>query len=205
MEPTIDAQQSHDQAGFRRKFCTEDHLFTTTMIQEIAKEWQIPVWIATLDFKKAFDTVSHDSLWSALAEQGIDDGYIALLTQLYTSQTATVKTDLLSREFKIERGTKQGDPLSSLLFNCLSESIFRKIKPVWKKRRTGLRLASSDDEALTNLRFADDVLLFASSLPALTKILDDIHEAALQTGLELHPDKTKILHNLDTRRPRQHP
>ena len=52
MEPTLDSQQSYDQAGFRRKFCTEDHLFTTTMIQEIAQEWQIPIWIATLDFKR---------------------------------------------------------------------------------------------------------------------------------------------------------
>ena len=205
MEPTLDSQQSHDQAGFRRKFCTEDHLFTNTMIQEIAQEWQIPIWIATLDFKKAFDTVSHDSLWSALAEQGVAPGYITLLAQLYTNQTATVKTDLLSRGFKIQRGTKQGDPLSSLLFNCLSESIFRKVKTIWKKRRAGIRLATNDDTSLTNLRFADDVLLFATSLPALTKMLGDVQQAALETGLELHPDKTKILHNIHNRRPRQQP
>jgi len=69
--PLHQTQQSTDQAGFRRNFCTNDHLFTTMMIQEIAQEWQIPVWTATLDFKKAFDTVSHDTLWTALTEQNV--------------------------------------------------------------------------------------------------------------------------------------
>ena len=66
LEPTLDAQQSPDQAGFRKGFCTDDHLLTMTFIQEIAYEHQVPVWAATLDFKKAFDTVSHHALWSAL-------------------------------------------------------------------------------------------------------------------------------------------
>ena len=114
LEPTLDSQQPPDQAGFRHHYSTEDHLFTLTMIQETANEWQVPVWIATLDFKKAFDTVSHDALWTALTEQGVATPYVTLLRNMYTNQTATVKTDVTSREFRIERGTKQGDPLSSM-------------------------------------------------------------------------------------------
>ena len=50
LEEILDPHQSPDQAGFRRGFCTEDHLFTLVLIQEKAYEWQVPVWIATLDF-----------------------------------------------------------------------------------------------------------------------------------------------------------
>jgi len=53
------------------------------------------------------------------------------------------------------------------------------------------------------LRFADDVLLFATTLPQLTTMLNDLHEVAGRCGLELHPDKTAILCNLSQRRGRQ--
>ena len=49
---------------------------------------------------------------------------------------------------------------------------------------------------MTNLRFADDVLLFATSLSAITKMLVDVKVEAEKRGLQLHPDKTKILQNL---------
>ena len=97
------------------------------MVQEMVSEWQVPLWVATIDFKKAFDTVSHSSLWAALSEQGVETNYVHLLTRLYTDQTGVVKTDVLSKVFDIQRGTKQGDPLSSLLFNALSESFFRRL------------------------------------------------------------------------------
>jgi len=205
LETTLDSQQPPEQAGFRRHFSTDDHLFTFSLIQEAANEWQLPLWIATIDFKKAFDTVSHTSLVTALHEQGVSDNYIHLLTRLYTDQTGRVKTDVLSKEFRIERGTKQGDPLSSMLFNSLSESIFRRLQHKWQKRGCGLRLQAMGQTTLTNLRFADDVLVFATTLPQLKAMIRELADEAWKAGLELHPDKTKILHNVTRRRPRQQP
>ena len=195
LEPILDLQQCPDQAGFRRKYCTEDHLLTLTIIQEKAEEWQQYVWIAALDFKKAFDTVSHDSLWKALQDQEVPDGYVALLKSLYSDQVGNVKTDRLSKDFQIERGTKQGDPLSSLLFNCVLEDIMRKTKDLWAQRGYGLQIGFLDKTKINNLRFADDVLLISTSLPHITKMLKDMIVIARQYGLELHPDKTKILSN----------
>ena len=43
----------------------------------------------------------------------------------------------MSKEFDILRGTKQGDPLSSLLFNAVLEDIFAEVKPAWEKRILG--------------------------------------------------------------------
>ena len=157
LHPILDPQQSSDQAGFRPHRSTCDHLFTITQVHEMAEEWTIPLWTATVDFKKAFDTVTHQSIWRALSDQGTPVAYVQLLAKLYDGQTATVRTDRMSREFHIQRGTKQGDPLSSLLFNCVSESIMRTIKQKWSKNRIGLQLQGGH-ERLPNLRFADYTL-----------------------------------------------
>jgi len=100
---------------------------------------------------------------------------------------------------------KQGDPLSSLLFNSVSEDVFRPLQERWQKRKHGLHLTPLDDTTLTNLRFADDVLFFARSLPQLKSMLADVCAGAENVGLQLHPDKTKILHNIQRRRPTTQP
>ena len=41
------------------------------MLQEKCQEYRIPLWVAAIDFKKAFDTVEHVSIWDALREQGV--------------------------------------------------------------------------------------------------------------------------------------
>jgi len=195
LEPNLDREQSSDQAGFRHRYSTEDHLLTATLIQEIADEYQVPLWVATLDFKKAFDVINHESLWNALRQQGIQDGYINLLQQLYANQTGVVQTDVTSRRFSIQQGVKQGDPLSSLLFNALSESMMRTLKQKWAAAKYGIRLCPIAGWSLTNLRFADDILLYSTSLSTISQMIKDVSEEGVKHGLRLHPDKTKILHN----------
>ena len=97
--------------------------------------------------------------------------------------------------FNIEGGAKQGDTLSSLLLNGVSESLMRKLKYKWQNKRHGIQLQPHGGERLTNLRFADDILLTSTSLPSLTNMIADLNDEASKIGLQLHPDKTKILHN----------
>ena len=49
------AEQCPDQAGFRAGYNCDDHLFATTLLAEKCNEFNVPLWTATLDFKKAFD------------------------------------------------------------------------------------------------------------------------------------------------------
>ena len=61
-------EQSADQAGFRPGFSCDDHLFTLSILTEKYNEFNIPLWVTTLDFKKAFDSVKHNRTWEALRE-----------------------------------------------------------------------------------------------------------------------------------------
>ena len=82
------------------------------------------MWVATIDFMKAFDFITHNSMWDALKSCGIELEYINLLKRLYKNQKATVMTGKESDMFEIIKGTQQGDPLSSLLFNTALKDDF---------------------------------------------------------------------------------
>ena len=161
---------------------------------EKVNEFGKPLWIATLDFQKAFDSVSHAAIWEALAKQGVHTTYIDLLQRLYDGQLAYVQTDQPSRQFPIHRGTKQGDPISPILFNAVIEHIMSKLKYQWGARKYGFSIKDFMDN-ITNLRYADDILLIARSLPQMRQMLSDVARESALVGLRLHPGKTKILHN----------
>ena len=95
-----------------------------------------------------------------------------------------------------ERGTKQGDPLSSLLFNSVLQKTLKDDLLDWQKKRgMGICLGDKDHDCLTNMRFADDVLLFTSSKEQLQKMLCDFKRSTEKVGLKIHPAKTKNLSN----------
>ena len=151
LQPLLDRQQSIDQAGFRPNFSTLHHISTFVFISEKAFEWQQPVWVAALDFRKAFDTVEHECLWKSPKSQGLPDGYIRVLANLYAGRSGQVRTDRISRPFDIMRGTKQGDPLSCILFNAILEDIMREVKPTSVQQNWWLQLGHTELSHLTNL------------------------------------------------------
>ena len=93
------------------------------------------MWTATTDFTKAFDSITHKSIWKALDSCGIEHDYISLLKKIFRDQ---VLTDEESNMFEINKGTKQGDLLSSLLFNMfLQKSTGRRHSALAKEKRNG--------------------------------------------------------------------
>ena len=77
--PMLDQYQAEDQAGFRKTYQTTDHLATYRMLEQKCQEWGIKMWTATVDFMKAFDSISHNSIWKALLSCNVDLGYVCLL------------------------------------------------------------------------------------------------------------------------------
>ena len=68
-----------------------------------------------VDFTKTFDSISHNSMWEALKSCNVDHEHVSLLRKIYRDQKASVQTDEESNIFDIKKGSKQGDPMSSLL------------------------------------------------------------------------------------------
>eukprot|EP00959_Pyramimonas_sp_CCMP1952_P466542 9490124-Pyramimonas_sp.AAC.1 len=115
------------------------------------------LWVATLGFKRAMESVEHESIWAALTEQSVETAYVALFQWFCEGQTGAVKTDVSNRTLQHSAGHETGRPAQLLLSNY-GAPLDR-----WPPNGSGKRRVSNKGvartAALANLRFADDVLL----------------------------------------------
>lgn len=79
----LDSHQPPEQAGFRPAFSTTDHLHTLNQIVEKHNEFSKPLYLAFVDYSKAFDSITHSSIFSALYNQNIDPAYITIIQAIY--------------------------------------------------------------------------------------------------------------------------
>ena len=188
MKHILRNSQSDEQAAFKSGFSTNDHLQSVNQIIEKSREYNIPMYFAFIDFKKAFDSVEHSVIWTALEVFGVPPSYITLLKNIYDNSTASIITEKTGRKFNIRRGVKQGDPISPILFTTVLEMIFSKLD--WDRK--GINIHGKN---LTNLRFADDIILFSTNAEELQEMICALSNECSKCGLEANSDKTKLMTN----------
>ena len=123
---------------------------------------------------------------------------IASLQRLYADMHASVFLwhGAETRDVAIERGVRQGDPLSPLLFNLVLNAVFEELRPTWQRRGYGTNVGQAvTGDRLTHVAFADDMTLLARSWTMLKRMLSQVRDALAKRGLTLHPDKCKAQTN----------
>ena len=101
-----------------------------------------------------------------------------------------------SRRFEVQRGVRQGDPLSPVLFNLLLTQVLKEVDPVWQRRGYGTNVGQMiTGRRLTHVAFADDMTLISRSWLSLKRMVITLREALRYRGLELHPSKCKAQTN----------
>jgi len=66
MQKVAHEQIPNVQMGFRKGVGTRDQIFNLRVIMKKAYEAPVPLYMAFVDYKKAFETVKHDKLWNVL-------------------------------------------------------------------------------------------------------------------------------------------
>ena len=74
-----------EQNGFRKGRSCMDCIFSASQIIEKHREFNIPTYIAFIDFKKAFDSVDRDKLWTIMSSKGIPALLITAIQKTYTA------------------------------------------------------------------------------------------------------------------------
>ncbi len=123
---------------------------------------------ATLDAEKTFDRVDWSFLFISLNHFGFQSYFTNWIKTLYNSPTASVITNgIISRPFQLLRGTRQGCPLSPLLFALFIEPLAASIRQ--SNHITGIQSKSHHHKISL---YADDILLYITN-PSL--LLPSVH------------------------------
>jgi len=140
-------------------------------------------WCIDLDIKGFFDNLDHMLMMKAITFH-TDEKWIHLYAERWLKAPLQREDGEL---IKREKGTPQGGVVSPLLANIFMHHAFDD----WMKRRF---------PDVKFERFADDILAHCSSLKQAEKVLGEIRIRLKECGLELHPEKTKMVYCKDSDR-----
>ena len=146
------------QNGFRKKRGTRDNILILRAIIDKTLKAGEEMMITYIDFKAAFDSVSHRFLDDALKEAGASDKSRAIFRAIYDSAEAVVRSQsadgqsCYSTSFSVDRGVVQGDIFSPLCFIIAFQQI---MKLHDNHAGEGTRL-TEDGPPVTDLAYADD-------------------------------------------------
>ena len=156
-----------NQASFRKGYRTTDHKFTLfSIINHSLNVRKKPLYVCFVDFKKAFDTVSHHILWCKLIRYGIKGKLLDLIKSMYEKVKSCVRSDDgLTKLFAYKRGLRQGCLLSPLLFALFLNDLNNFILD-------GAEGITLWDTSLCAMLYADDLILVAESSADLQAQMD---------------------------------
>lgn len=174
------------QCGFRRGRSTTDQIFTLRQIMEKAWEFNISIHQLFVDFKQAYDSLERQPLFEIMNEFGIPRKLINLTKATLTDTKCKIMIrSTQSEPFIIDTGVRQGDKLSTLLFNLSLEKVARAMSINWE----GTIFYSSKQLAA----FADDADLIGRGTLAIKESFIEMEREASKEGLLVNEEKTKYL------------
>ena len=180
---------SPHQIGFMKDCRTADHNFLLRTLVEKSKMNKKKLYVAFIDFKKAYDTVDRHLLFERLRKIGINGQFYRNIVSMYKNTNYSIKLkDGCIEPIHSNLGLRQGCPLSPMLFNLFIEDI-------------GDIFTNAIDDDPVNLQgklishflYADDLVLVSESACGLQNCLDKLGTYAERKSLTISIKKSKTM------------
>ncbi len=177
--------QSKFQCGFRQDYRTTDNIL---ILNEAIRTTKSPLYIAFIDFKKAFDKLWRHGLLMKLSSLHIGGNFYKVIRDMYSNNTSQIKLGgKLTPSFVCDLGVRQGDSLSPTLFNLFVDDI------------SGLLQNNECDPfnlngtLISSLFYADDLVILSRSRTGLQRAMNKLTKYCQQWHLEVNAKKSQIM------------
>lgn len=171
IEPELERHFHPDSYGYR-----PDKSAHQALEQVRTRCWQRP-WVLDMDIKGFFDAIDHELLMRAVDKHVAEPWQRLYIVRWLQAPVQYPDGSIEQRT----QGTPQGGVISPLLANLFLHYTF----DVWvEKHRKGVQFA----------RYADDIICHCRTEKEAVELQSVLTERFKQCGLELHPEKTKIVY-----------
>jgi RNA-directed DNA polymerase len=174
LEPELEKQFHPDSYGYRPGKSALD------AVEQARKRCWRKDWVLDLDIRAFFDTLSHDLLLRAVRKH-TDCAWVRLYIERWLKAPVQREDGTLEAR---EKGTPQGSVVSPLLANLFLHYAFD-------------RWMATHHPSLPFERYADDILCHCHSEAQARDLWRVLEQRFADCGLELHPEKTKIVYCKD--------
>lgn len=177
LETLVEPVFHRDSYGYRRGRSALDALAVTRR-----RCWGQD-WVVDLDIRAFFDSVPHDLMMKAVAAHTSERWLLLYIERWLKAPMLMPDGTMVARV----KGTPQGSPISALLANLFMHYAF----DVWIAR---------EFPGCPFERYADDIVVHCDTQGQARAVREAIAERLAPLGLELHPDKTKVVYCRDSNR-----
>ena len=160
-----------------------DHVLEVCDMQKLSRH------LLTVDFEKAFDSLNRNFLIAVLKKYGFSDDFIDWILILFNSQeSCAINGGHSTKYFPLERGARQGDPISAYLFVLVLEIFFILIKT-----NNDIQVIEIFNHEFLYTAYADDITFFVKDLNPVKVILSSLDQSYTSSGLCPNLSKCEIV------------
>ena len=190
----LDTIIDNDQHAFIKGRNIANMLREIDDIIELGKAENSKSFILSIDYAKAFDSISIDAILRALKYYDLGNELIKWISIILNKRVSCIRNaGYLSYFFNMDRGVRQGCPLSPLLFILTAELFARSIR--FDPNIAGINFEYPRPVKIR--QFADDTTLFLRDMIDYREVLVKIKAFAIFTGLHMNKNKSFAMYISD--------